>query len=103
MIWAFPMKEIFISIFPDGAVSLTPVDMDGTTHHPAAPTDYVDAIIIYYGATASHLENGNVCIKGNRLIVDVDLIIDEDLIIDGDSVMGLKCLVVKVIDTSGEE
>ena len=92
MIWAFPMKEILISIFSDGAISLTPVDMDGTTHHPAAPTDYVDAIIIYYGATTSYLENGNVCIKGNRLIVDVDIEIGR-----------LKCMVVKVVDTTGEE
>jgi hypothetical protein len=92
MKWAFPVKEILISIFPDGSVSLIPVDMDGTTHHSTAPTEKADAIIVYYGSITSHIENGNICIRGHRLIVDVDIVIGK-----------LKCLVVKITDTSGEE
>jgi len=87
-----PVKEILISIFKDGSVSLTPVDMDGTTHHSTAPVEKVDAILVYYGAITSHVEDGNVCIRGHRLVIDVDVVIGR-----------LKCLVVKVTDTSGDE
>jgi hypothetical protein len=92
MKWKLPCKEILINIMPDGSVSIIPVDMDGTTHHSTAPTEKVDVVLVYYGAMTSHLESGNVCIRGNRLIIDVDIVIGR-----------LKCLVVKVSDTSGEE
>jgi hypothetical protein len=90
MKWSFPVKEILISIFSDGSVSLIPVDMEGITHHSTSPTEKVDAIIVYYGSITSHIENGNICIRGYRLVVDVDIVIGR-----------LKCLVVKVSDTSG--
>ena len=93
MKWKQPVKEILISIHgKDGSVSLIPVDMDGTTHHSTAPVEKADVILVYYGATTSHLVDGNVCIRGNRLIIEVDIEIGR-----------LKCLVVKVTDTSGEE
>ena len=92
MKWAMLMKEILISINGKGAVSLIPVDMDGTTHHSSAPTEYADCILVYHGSMTSHLENGNVCIRGHRLVIDVDIVIGR-----------LKCVVVKVADTSGEE
>ena len=92
MKWKLPVKEILISIFKDGSVSLIPVDMDGTTHNSTAPVEKVDCITVYYGAMTSHIEDGNVCIRGHRLIIDVDVVIGR-----------LKCLVVKVTDTSGDE
>ena len=90
--WKLPCKEILISIDEDGSVSLIPVGMDGTTHHSTAPTEHCDYILVYYGAMTSYLVDGNICLRGNRLIVDVNIMIGR-----------LKCLVAKIRDTSGEE
>lgn len=90
--WKLPCKEILISINGKGDVSLIPVDMSGETHHSIAPTERVDCILVYYGAVTSHIENGNVCIRGHRLIIDVEIVIGR-----------WKCLVVKVNETSGDE
>ena len=92
--WKLPCKEILISINSKGDVSLIPVDMSGETHHSTcpAPRGSIDCILVYYGAVTSHLENGNVCIRGNRLIIDVEIVVGR-----------LKCLVVKVNETSGDE
>jgi hypothetical protein len=92
MKWSFPVKEILISIFSDGSVSLIPVDMEGITHHSTSPIEKADAIVVYYGSVTSHIENGSICIRGYRLVVDVDVVIGR-----------LKCLVVKVSDTSEDE
>lgn len=91
MKWAMKMKEVTIHI-QHGYPTITPVDMDGTTHHSTALTPTVDCILIYHGATTMHLVDGNATFRGNRLEIEID-------VVKGNQ----KCLVVKVTDTSGEE
>ena len=93
MKWKMPMKEVLISRL-NGVADITPVDMDGTTHHSMtpAPAPDIDVVLVYYGATTAHIVNGNICIRGNRLILDVEIVKGRE-----------KCLVVKVVDISGEE
>jgi len=91
MKWAMKMKEVLISI-QSGNPTITPTDMAGTVHHSTALNPQVDCIFVYNGATTMHLVEGNVCFRGNRLEIDVDIVKGRE-----------KCLVVKVIDTSGEE
>ena len=91
MKWKMPMKEVLISRMRKDA-SITPIDMDGTGHHSTAPAQNIDTILVYYGAMTAHIKDGNVCIRGHRLIIDVDIVHGRE-----------KCLVVKVTDTSGGE
>jgi hypothetical protein len=91
MRWKLPMREILISRL-NGKVELTPTDMDHTVHHSMSPSTDAEVIIVYYGALTSLIVDGNVCIRGNRLIVEVD-------VVNGNR----KCIVVHVADTSGEE
>lgn len=91
MKWAMKMKEVLIHI-QHGYPTITPTDMDGTTHHSTALAPQVDCILVYHGATTMHLVDGNVCFRGNRLEIDVDIETGRK-----------KCMVVKVTDTSGEE
>jgi len=91
MKWKMLMKEVLISRIGNVA-NITPTDMDGTTHCSTAPSPDIDAVLVYYGATTALIKDGSICIRGNRLVVDVDVEIGHQ-----------KCLVVKVADTSGEE
>jgi hypothetical protein len=87
-----PSKELLISMLK-GKPSIIPIDMDGTVHHPIKiGSKDTEVILVYYGATTAHLEEGNVCIRGHRLIADVS-----------EEVGNMVCLVVKIKDTSGEE
>ena len=90
MKWERPMREVLISRL-NGKSDITPTDMDGDVHHPLTQPD-IDVILVYYGAITSLIKDGNICIRGNRLIIEVDVVIGRE-----------KCLVVKVVDTSGEE
>ena len=85
------MREVLISRL-NGESVIIPVDLDGTTHHPIKFAADIEVILVYFGALTSLLTGGNVCIRGNRLIV-------EATVEQGNA----KCLVVKVTDTSGEE
>lgn len=85
------MREVLISRL-NGEATITPVDLDGTVHHQMEPSANIDVILVYFGALTSHITEGNVCIRGNRLVVDVSV-----------EQGSAKCLVVKVTDTSGEE
>jgi hypothetical protein len=85
------MREVLISRL-NGEATITPVDLDGTVHHQTKSSEDIDVILVYFGALTSLIKEGNVCIRGNRLVVDVS-------VEHGNS----KCLIVKVTDTSGEE
>ena len=85
------MKEVLISRM-NGIPNITPTDMDGTVHHSMTPAPDIDMILVYYGSTTMYIVDGNVCFKGHQLIIDVDIVRGRE-----------KCLVVKVVDTSGEE
>ena len=93
MKWNMPMKEITIMRRTDGYANITPVDLEGTTHHSNVSAENVDLVMIYYGATTTLLKEGNTCIRGNRLIIEVDFV-------KGNAG---RCMTVKVTDTSGEE
>lgn len=85
------MKEVLISRM-NNVADITPVDMSGTIHHSTIPAPDIDVILVYYGAITSHITHGNICIRGNRLVIDVDIVKGRE-----------KCLIIKVTDTSGEE
>ena len=92
MKWKLLMKEVLISRL-GGKSGIIPKDMSGTVHHEWFPVyEDIELILVYYGAITSHIVDGNICIRGNRLIIDVD-------IVKGNK----KCLVVKVTDSSGDE
>ena len=90
MKWERPMREVLISRL-NGKADITPTDMDGDVHHSLTQPN-IDVIIVYYGAITSLIGDGNICIRGNRLLIDVSVVNGRE-----------TCLVVKVIDTSGEE
>jgi hypothetical protein len=85
------MKEVLISMI-GGKPSITPVDMDGVTHHALGGFGKIEAVLVNYGAITAHITDGNICIRGHRLIINTDLVQGR-----------LMCLVVTVKDTSGEE
>ena len=91
MKWKMLMKEVLISRIGNVA-NITPIDMDGTTHCSTSPSPDIDVVLVYYGATTALIKDGSISIRGNRLVVDVD-------IIKGSK----KCLIIKIVDTSGEE
>ena len=84
MKWKAPMREVLISRI-GGVTGITPTDMDGTVHHSMTLAQDIELILVYWGATTAHIVDGNVCIRGHRLIIDVEI------------VQG-KCLVVNVWD-----
>jgi hypothetical protein len=88
--WPRTMKEVLISRL-NGKAFITPVDMDGETHHSKEYED-IGVILAYFGAHTAHIEEGNVCFRGNKLCISVEVVKANS-----------SCLVVKIVDTSGEE
>lgn len=89
-IWPLPCKEVLISRL-GGNTSIIPTDMDGTVHHPVVvfgQKQPIETIIILYGANTVHLQDGNVCLRGHRLVVETD-------VCEG----RVYCLLVKIKDT----
>lgn len=88
--WPNPCREVLVCRMAKKA-SITPVDMDGCCHH-AKEYEGIETILVYFGAQTALLKDGNICFRGNRLVVATEVVKGRDV-----------CLVVKVTDTSGEE
>lgn len=89
-VWPRPCREVLISRLGK-EVSIIPTDEDGDVHHPVVNFGQekpIEVILVTYGAHTMHIESGNVCFRGHRLVVETELVQGRML-----------CLVVKVKDT----
>lgn len=89
-IWQRPCREVLISKLGMD-VSIIPTDMDGTVHHPVTKfgqEEPIEVIIVIQGANTMHIKDGNVCLRGYRLMVETETVLGN-----------LMCLVVRVKDS----